>query len=184
MLKLPATGMAVAIDIGDEHSLLPKNKEEAGRRLAIAAEEVAYGMEVTGQGPLFASMKITGGKARITFAHAGGGLDAKGGEPLRGFAIAGVDKRFFPAQAKIERSKVVVWNEKVPKPVAVRYAWASNPDCNLYNKEGLPAAPFRTDDWPQTLTSGEVENPAPAATATPSPSASPTSTEPPLPEAH
>jgi len=165
-LKLPATGMAVAIDIGDEHSLLPKNKEEVGARLALAAEEVAYGMDITGQGPLFTAMKIAGGKARVSFAQTGGGLTVKGGGPLKGFAMAGADKRYFPANAKIERNKVIVWSDKVPKPVAVRYAWANTPDCNLYNKEGLPAAPFRTDDWAQTLPSNSSESTAPAAIAT------------------
>ncbi len=160
-LKLPATGMAVAIDIGDEHSLLPKNKEEVGRRLALAAQEIAYGLADTGQEPLFAAMKIAGGKARITFTHTGGGLAVKGDEPLKGFAIAGADKRFFPAEARLEKNRVFVSSDKVPKPVAVRYAWADTPDGNLSNKEGLPAAPFRTDTWNETAPASGPDSSAP-----------------------
>ncbi len=138
-LKLPETRMAVAIDIGDEHSLLPKNKQEIGRRLALAAADT--------QGPRFAGMKIVNGKARLSFVGTGGGLVAKGA--LKGFAIAGGDRRFVVADAKIEKGKVIVWSDKVPNPAAVRYAWANTPECALYNKENLPAAPFRTDNWAQ-----------------------------------
>jgi sialate O-acetylesterase len=91
-------------------------------------------------------MWIEGNKIRIFLDHVGSGLVAKG-EKLTGFAIAGEDRKFVWANAKIEGNTVVVWSEQVPKPVAVRYGWADNPDCNLYNKEGLPASPFRTDDW-------------------------------------
>ncbi len=93
-------------------------------------------------------MKIDGDKVRLTFKHAHGGLEAKGGEPLKGFAVAGEDKKWVWADAKIEGDAVVVHSPQVAKPVAVRYAWADNPTCNLYNKAGLPAVPFRTDTWP------------------------------------
>ena len=99
-------------------------------------------------------MQIEGQKARLTFAHVGGGLtlglQQAPGSVLKGFAVAGEDKVFVPAEARIEMETVVTWSEKVSKPVAVRYGWASDPDVNLYNKEGLPASPFRTDDWPLT----------------------------------
>ncbi len=93
-------------------------------------------------------MKVEDGKVRVTFQHTGGGLEAKG-EKLTGFSIAGEDKVFVWADAKIDGKTVVVSSDKVAKPLAVRYAWADNPECNLYNKEGIPASPFRTDDWPK-----------------------------------
>ena len=93
-------------------------------------------------------MEIKGNKAILHFENVGSGLVAKGAGPLKGFAIAGADKKFVWADAKIEGDTVVVSSDKVPEPAAVRYAWADNPVCNLYNKEGLPASPFRTDDWP------------------------------------
>ena len=100
-------------------------------------------------GPVYDSMAVEGSSIRLRFKHVGGGLVAKGGDPLKQFAIAGEDKKFVWADAKIDGDTVVVSSDKVPQPVAVRYAWADNPEgCNLYNKEGLPASPFRTDDWP------------------------------------
>jgi len=93
-------------------------------------------------------MEKDGKRIRVKFKHTGSGLIAKGEEGLRGFAVAGVDRKFYWAEAEIEADTVLVWSDKVPKPVAVRYAWASNPQGNLYNREGLPASPFRTDDWP------------------------------------
>lgn len=146
-LEEPNTAMAVAIDIGEANDIHPRNKQEVGRRLALAALAIAYGKDVVYSGPLFDHMKIEGNKVRLFFKHVDGGLVAKGGE-LRGFAIAGPDRKFVWAKAKIEGDTVVVWSDKVPNPVAVRYGWADNPDCNLYNKAGLPASPFRTDDWP------------------------------------
>jgi sialate O-acetylesterase len=98
-------------------------------------------------GPLYDSMKVEGNKVRLSFKHVGGGLAAKG-EKLTGFAVAGEDKKFVWADAGIDGATVVVSSKDVATPVAVRYAWADNPDCNLCNKEGLPASPFRTDDWP------------------------------------
>lgn len=153
-LSLPNTGMAVIIDIGDAGNIHPKNKQDVGRRLELIALRLAYGKDLVYSGPMFDGMKVENGKAVISFRSVGGGLEAKGGEPLKGFAIAGKDGKFVAAQARIEGDKVVVSAEGVAEPAAVRYGWADNPDCNLYNKEGLPASPFRTDVPP---------TPAPAA---------------------
>ena len=146
-LGLPKTGQAVIIDIGEASNIHPKNKQDVGRRLALAARAVAYGEDVTYSGPMYKSMKVDGGKVRLTFDHTGGGLVAKGG-PLKGFAVAGKDKKWHWAEATIDGETVVVSSGEVTEPVAVRYAWANNPECNLYNKAGLPASPFRTDQWP------------------------------------
>ena len=148
-LTLPKTAMAVAIDIGDAADIHPKNKQEVGRRLALAAQSIAYGKEVVYSGPIYASMTTEGNQVRLRFMpHTADGLVAKGGEPLKGFAIAGQDHKFVWADARIDGDTVVVWSDQVPHPLAVRYAWADNPVCNLYNKAGLPASPFRTDEWP------------------------------------
>ncbi len=146
-LKLPQTGMAVIIDIGDEKDIHPKNKQDVGRRLALGALGTVYGKDMVYSGPMYDSMKVEGGAIRLTFKHVGGGLVARG-EKLTGFAIAGEDRKFVWADARIDSETVVVSSKEVAKPVAVRYAWADNPECNLYNKAGLPASPFRTDDWP------------------------------------
>jgi len=147
-LSVPNTGMAVAIDIGEANDLHPSNKKDVGERLALAARKVAYGdKNLVYSGPIYKSMQIKGNKIIISFTNTGSGLIAKGGGELKHFAIAGADKKFAWAKAKIEKDKVVVWNDNISKPVAVRYAWADNPEgANLYNKEGLPASPFRTDD--------------------------------------
>ncbi len=147
-LSLPKTGMAVIIDIGDAADIHPKNKQDVGRRLALWAQSQVYGKELVYSGPLFDSVKVEDGKLRVAFKHAGSGLQAKG-EKLTGFAVAGEDREFVWADAKIDGNSVVVSSEKVSKPVAVRYAWADNPECNLYNKEGIPASPFRSDTWPR-----------------------------------
>lgn len=146
-LSLPHTGMAVAIDIGEWNDVHPLNKMDIGKRLALAAQNVAYGENnIVHSGPIYRSMKIEGGKIIISFANTGSGLVARGGE-LRCFAIAGADKRFVWAKARIVNNKIVVRSEEVPHPVSVRYAWADNPEgANLYNEEGLPASPFRTDE--------------------------------------
>ena len=146
-LSLPKTGMAVTIDIGDPNDVHPKNKQEVGRRLALAAEGIAYGREVVYCGPMYESMSIEDGTVRLHFRDVDGGLVAQGGS-LRGFQIAGVDREFHDAEARIDGETIVVQSTEVPHPVAVRYAWADNPECNLYNESGLPASPFRTDDWP------------------------------------
>lgn len=140
-LSVPTTAMVVAIDIGDEKDIHPKNKQEVGRRLALAARALAYGETIVYSGPIFESMKIEEGRIRLSFGHVGGGLMGS----LKGFAIAGDDKKFVWAKAEIEGDTVVVRSDDVPNPKAVRYAWADSPDCGLYNKEGLPASPFRTD---------------------------------------
>jgi sialate O-acetylesterase len=145
-LKLNNTGMAVIIDIGDAGDIHPKNKQDVGKRLAQWALAKTYGQKkVVFSGPLYKSMKVKGDKIQIEFDCVGGGLVAKG-DNLTGFAIAGTDRKFVWAQAKIEGDRVIVWSDKVGKPVAVRYAWADNPVCNLYNKADLPACPFRTDE--------------------------------------
>ncbi len=147
-LSLPKTGMAVTIDIGEADNIHPKNKQDVGRRLMLAALAVAHGKKVAFSGPVMESSSVAGDSVRIRFKHAEGGLVAKGGETLKGFAVAGEDRKFVWAEARIDGDSVVVRSDKVTKPVAVRYAWADNPECNLCNKAGLPASPFRTDDWP------------------------------------
>jgi sialate O-acetylesterase len=141
----PNTGMAVIIDIGETNDIHPKNKQDVGKRLALAAKAKAYGENITYSGPIFNSMTVQDNKAVIRFRHVDGGLATRDGEEVKGFAIAGADKKFVWAKAKIEGDTVVVWSDEVAKPVAVRYAWADNPICNLINKAGLPASPFRTD---------------------------------------
>jgi sialate O-acetylesterase len=150
--KVPHSGLAVAIDIGDADDIHPKNKAEVGRRLALWALAHDYGRKVECSGPWYKSMKVSGDKIRLRFDHVSGGLEARGGA-LKGFAIAGDDHKFVWADAVIEGNQVVVSSPQVPRPVAVRYAWDINPVCNLYNGAGLPAVPFRTDDWPM-LTHG------------------------------
>jgi sialate O-acetylesterase len=147
-LSLPKTGMAVIIDIGDAKDIHPRNKQDVGKRLALWAQSQVYGKEIVYSSPLYDSMKVDGSRVRVSFKQAGGGLVAKG-EKLSGFSVAGEDRVFVWADATIDGDSVVVSSDKVQKPLAVRYAWADNPECNLYNKEGLPASPFRTDDWPR-----------------------------------
>ncbi len=147
-LSLPKTGMAVAIDLGEWNDVHPLNKKDVGKRLAISAQKIAYGDDsIVFSGPIYKSMEIVDNKIIISFDHCGSGLVVKGGRELKHFAIAGNDMKFVWAKAKIENGKVVVWNDKIKNPVAVRYAWANNPEgANLYNKEGLPVSPFRTDN--------------------------------------
>nr|WP_084708682.1 sialate O-acetylesterase [Hymenobacter norwichensis] len=146
-LTVPYTGMAVITDAGEWNDIHPLDKQTPGHRLALAAQKVAYGdSKVVSSGPLYQTMQVAGNKATLSFASTGGGLVAKGGEPLKGFAVAGPDKKFVWAQARIDGNKVVVWNDQVPNPTVVRYAWADNPEgANLYNKEGLPASGFTTE---------------------------------------
>lgn len=146
-LSLPRTGMAVIIDIGQADNIHPTNKQDVGKRLALWALAKTYGKDIVYSGPIYSSMDIKDNRIILHFKHTGGGLKAKDG-PLKGFAIAGADRKFVWADAKIEGDTVVVSSDKVKEPVAVRYAWANNPVCNLYNAEGLPASPFRTDIWP------------------------------------
>ncbi len=147
-LSEPNTGMAVAIDIGDAADIHPKNKQEVGRRLALIALKVAYEQNIVASGPIYASMSVEGATMRLQFMNSGDGLVIKNGENLKGFAIAGEDRVFRWAEAAIDGDTVVLWHPQIKKPVAARYAWGSNPVCNLYNSAGLPASPFRTDNWP------------------------------------
>jgi len=147
-LALPKTGMAVTIDIGDPEDIYPKNKQEVGRRLALWALANTYGRKRVCSGPLFDTMKIEGDKARLQFRSLGGGLATPQGADIVGFTIAGADRKFFAANAEVRGKTLVVFSRHVPRPVAVRYAWADNPNGNLYNRAGLPASPFRTDTWP------------------------------------
>jgi len=147
-LALPKTAMAVAIDIGEAKDIHPKNKQDVGHRLGLAALASTYGHDVVYSGPIYESMTVENDKVRLRFRHIDGGLVSQNGEQLKGFAIAGPDQKFVWGEAKIDGDTVVVWSDQVQQPVAVRYAWADNPVCNLYNKAGLPASPFRTDDWP------------------------------------
>ena len=147
-LELPKTGQVVIIDIGEANDIHPRNKQDVGKRLALAAQKIAYDKEVVFSGPTLSKMTTTSSKIILHFDHVGSGLVSKNNSPLRGFAIAGADKNFVWAQAKIEGNTVEVWSSGVTTPISVRYAWADNPDtANLYNKEGLPASPFRTDNW-------------------------------------
>jgi sialate O-acetylesterase len=157
-LALPKTGMAVAIDIGESHDIHPKNKQEVGRRLALAAEGIAYGRKIEYIGPTFKSLRANAGTLHLRFTHMAGGLVVRG-QALMGFTIAGEDQQFFPADAKLVDNEVVLSSSHVLKPVAARYAWADDPKCNLYNKVGLPAPPFRSDDWTVT-TQGQVRTEA------------------------
>lgn len=141
------TGMAVTIDIGHETDIHPWNKQDVGYRLALQALEIAYKQKgIVSQGPIFKSMKIKGGRAILKFNYIGSGLHTNTKE-LIGFKIAGIDKQFYDAEASIVNGKVIVSSSCVKEPVAVRYAWENNPKCSLYNKEGLPASPFRTDNY-------------------------------------
>ena len=149
-LSLPATGMAVAIDIGEADDIHPLNKQDVGKRLALSALKVTYGRDIVHSGPVYDYMRVEGDGIRIGFTSTGSGLMSKDKYGyLKGFTIAGKDRKFHWARAIIENNDVVVYSDQVSNPVAVRYAWANNPDdANLCNNEGLPASPFRTDDWP------------------------------------
>ena len=149
-LQLRNTGMAVAIDIGDANDIHPKNKQDVGLRLGRAARAIAYGEKIVYSGPMFKQLTREGDALRVWFDHAGGGVVNRGGD-LKGFVIAGADRKFVPAQARIEKNTVVVSSPAVAEPVAVRYAWEDNPDCNLYSAEGLPASPFRSDRWAEVF---------------------------------
>ena len=156
-LALPNTGMAVTIDVGDPPNIHPKDKMDVGDRLALIARHVAYGEDLVYTGPTYDSMKVEGNKIRINFKNTGSGLTisappwmADGSAPpvptdITGFAISGADKKWSVGKAQIDGNSVLVWSDEVAAPTAVRYAWKTNPQADLYNKEGLPAAPFRTD---------------------------------------
>jgi sialate O-acetylesterase len=160
-LALPATGMAVTLDIGNPADVHPDNKIHTGQRLALVARETVYGEKITGTSPLYRDHTVSGSSIRIRFTNTGGGLvigeapwrpagaEAWPKDKLVGFYIAGEDKKWVDASAQISGDTVIVSAPSVASPVAVRYGWASSPPVNLSNKEGLPAAPFRTDDWPR-----------------------------------
>lgn len=146
-LRLPNTGMAVTMDIGDVNDIHPTNKQEVGRRLALWALAKTYGKDIVYSGPLYREAKTEGNKIRIFFDHVDGGLVVKGPE-LTHFQIAGADGEFKPAKAVIDGETVVVWSDEVPNPVAVRFGWSDDAEPNLFNAAGLPASPFRTDNFP------------------------------------
>jgi sialate O-acetylesterase len=166
-LKLPHTGMAVITDYGDELDIHPTPKRPVGERLALIARAKDYGEKVAYSGPLYKEMQIEGNKAVLRFDHAGGGLVAKELVPteerkgsktwrvkddssdakLVGFTLCGKDRKFYRAEARIEGDRVIVTSDQVPDPIAVRYGWADHPVCNLFNSAGLPASPFRSDDF-------------------------------------
>ncbi|MEZ5071958.1 MAG: sialate O-acetylesterase [Bacteroidales bacterium] len=146
-LSLPNTGMAVAIDIGDALDIHPGNKQDVGKRLALNALAGTYGKDVEFSGPDYTHMEIQENRIVLHFTHADG-LRSSDGKPLTGFAICGEDHRFVWANAAIEGENVVVYAPGIAHPLAVRYAWSANPACNLVNGAGLPASPFRTDQFP------------------------------------
>ena len=143
----PNTGMAVIIDVGEADDIHPKDKQTVGKRLALWALANTYGQKIEYSGPVLESAEHRADSIVLTFSHADGGLVAKGGKELKGFTIAGKDKKFVRADAKIQGNKVIVSQKDVKNPESVRYGWADNPVCNLYNKADLPASPFRTDTW-------------------------------------
>jgi sialate O-acetylesterase len=173
-LKVKNTGMAVITDLGDEADIHPTPKRPVGERLALAARALTYGEKIVYSGPMYKSVKIDGNKAVMTFDHVGGGLVGKEiiagpsrnkkapptahtwrvkegsseAAPLLGFTMCGKDKVFHDAKAEIAGDTVVVTCAAVAEPSAVRYGWAQHPLCNLFNREGLPASPFRTDTFP------------------------------------
>ena len=150
-LSLPKTGMALAIDLGEAGDIHPKNKQDVGKRLALSALKTTYGKSIVHSGPMYQSVQFEGSKAIVNFTETGSGLVTKDKYGyVNGFSIAGADHKFVWAKAAISGDNtVVVFSDEVKNPVAVRFSWANNPDdLNLYNKEGLPANPFRTDDWP------------------------------------
>jgi sialate O-acetylesterase len=175
-LKLKNTGMAVITDFGSEYDIHPTPKRPVGERLALAARAQTYGEKIVYSGPMYKSVKFAGNKAILTFDHVGGGLEGRELFPtlerknkdgstaaawrvkadvpvssnVNGFTVCGKDKVFHPAMGQISGGTVVVVSEKVAEPVAVRYGWANHPICGLFNREGLPASPFRTDDFPVT----------------------------------
>ncbi len=150
---LPKVGMAVITDVGEEDDIHPTKKAPVGDRLALAARGIAYGEKIVYSGPAYKKMRVRGDKAILNFDHVGGGLEARGGA-LKGFAICGEDRKFVWAVAEIQEDTVVVSSPNIQKPVAVRYGWADFPVVNFWNRDGLPASPFRTDNFP-LITAGK-----------------------------
>ena len=142
------TGMVTTIDVGEAGDIHPRDKKPVGERLSRFARANTYGADIVYQGPIYQTMKVVDNSIELSFGQVGGGLVAKDGGALKYFEIAGGDQKFVPAEATIDGGKVVVKSDAIPKPVAVRYAWSNNPENpNFFNAEGLPATPFRTDDW-------------------------------------
>jgi sialate O-acetylesterase len=164
-LAIPHTGMAVTTDISNLNDIHPKNKQEVGRRLALWALAKTYGKTaIAFSGPIFKSVRFDGNKATLTFDHAAG-LKSRDGKTLTHFEVAGEDQAFVPAKAEISGDKIVVAADAVSKPVAVRFGWRQDAEPNFCNGAGLPASPFRTDDWPAKEMPKPVAAPAPAAPA-------------------
>ncbi len=151
-LSQPATAMAVTIDIGEANDIHPRNKQDVGRRLALGALKIAYGKDIAHTGPIYKSTTREGDTVRLEFTGTGSGLMPGGNRPLTGFVVAGEDSNFVWANAHTDGNTVVLRSARVSTPIAVRYGWSDNPDCNLYNKERLPASPFRTDSWSRLTT--------------------------------
>jgi sialate O-acetylesterase len=151
---VPNTALVVTIDLGMATDVHYPNKKPVGYRSALAARALAYGEKTEYSGPMFASAEFKDGKAVVSFTHVGGGL-ATPTSKLRGFLLCGPDKKFVRADATIEGDKVLVHSPAVASPIAVRYAWERNPDCNLSNGEGLPASPFRSDEFVSYFTRDE-----------------------------
>jgi sialate O-acetylesterase len=147
--KVSNTGLAVTIDIGDADDIHPRDKKDVGYRLSLSALKIAYGENLVYSGPTYKSMKVENGKVIIEFDNIGSGLLAKNKYGyINAFAVAGSDKIYHWAKVYLDGNKVVVYSDDVKNPLSVRYAWANNPDdVNLFNKEMLPAVPFRTDQW-------------------------------------
>lgn len=145
--EVPRTGLAVTYDVGNSENLHPPNKQIIGRRLGLWAEKMVYGRDVACSGPMFRALKLEEGLARVSFDFADSGLAARSGVELLGFETAGADRRFVPARANEAGPDVIISSPEVPQPVAVRYVWGDDPVGNLVNGNGLPASPFRTDNW-------------------------------------
>ena len=160
--ETPHCSLVVTLDTGGpKGNLHPPDKQTPGQRCALSALKYVYGQDVVASGPTFVSAQFDGGKATVKLADLGSGLTTKDGQPPHGFTLAGADHIFYPADAEIQGDTVVVSSTQVPTPVAVRYGWADNPNCTLYNKEQLPAVPFRSDDWPGVTGPNGVPIPKP-----------------------
>jgi sialate O-acetylesterase len=147
--SVPRVALAVTLDAGEDH-IHPRNKRPVGERLAGLALARVYGQSLVSSSPLYAGYAIEGDTVRVRFTECGTGLCPLDGARLRGFVLAGVDRKFVPAEATIAGDVVIVRSDRVAAPVAVRYAWAEFPDCNLGHREGVPASPFRSDSWPES----------------------------------
>jgi sialate O-acetylesterase len=147
-VDLGNTAMVVTIDIGNAKDIHPRNKQEVGRRLALAAFGMVYKEQIVYKGPTYDTLKIENDRVRISFKNTGGGLVTWKNDVLKNFIISGEDRKFVEAEAFIDGNTVIVMSDKIKSPIAVRYAWSDAPeDCNFYNIEGLPTSPFRTDVW-------------------------------------